>query len=200
MNLINLTYKGPKIDDREIFSLLPDYLVSLYKQMNGFIIYKGGFHLFGACLTPEWHSIRLLWNGENAAYKHYALITEKDIPFAEDCLGFQFFLRNENVIYLNCETGDVHDLNMDFGQFLEGVSNNPITHLAMEPLQQFMSEGGECKPGELISEYPFFCTDEYYNQLYLSKVPSLEKRSFLTVLYAQMSNLRDGDKFDVRII
>ena len=43
--------KGSKIIDR-----LPDYLVSLLQQMNGFIQYDGGLQVRGVCKEPisEW--------------------------------------------------------------------------------------------------------------------------------------------------
>lgn len=101
MELDQVTYKGPVLVDEEILTTLPNNLSSLLRQINGFIQYDGGFHVFGACHEPKWHSIRELWHGDHAAHKHYSGIKCSDIPFAEDCLGFQFFLREGGRGYLS---------------------------------------------------------------------------------------------------
>lgn len=199
MNLDHITYKGPEIDDKEILSSLPDNIVSLLSQINGFVQYHGGFHLFGACHEPLWHSIRELWQGDSAAHKHYKEIEEADVPFAEDCLGFQFLLRKGQVISLDGQTGGIEESNMGLGQFFEWISSNPTENLGMQPLLQFMQDGNSCGPGELISEYPFFCTKEAENGVHLGKVPALERRSFLADLYKQLSSMGEGDSFDVKI-
>lgn len=199
MNLDHITYKGPGIDDKEILSLLPDNLASLLREINGFVQYDGGFHLFGACHKPLWHSVRELWHGDSAAHKHYQGVEEADVPFAEDCLGFQFFLRRGQVIFLDGETGHIEELNMGLSQFFEWISTNPTENLGMEPLLQFIRDGNTCKVGELISEYPFFCTKEAENGVHLGKVPALERRALLADLHRQLSGMGEGDKFDVKV-
>lgn len=199
MNLNNITYKGGEIEDEDILSLLPENHAALLRQINGFIQYHGGLHFFGAVNVPAWHSIRELWQGEHAAYRHYREITESDVPFAEDCLGFQFFLRNGGVIFLDGETGEVTELDMGLGRFFKWISADPVENLGMQPLLQFMEEGGVCEPGELIAEYPPFCTQESENGVHLGKVSAIERRQFLADIYRQLSAMAEGESFDVTI-
>lgn len=49
--------------------------------------------------------------------------------------------------------------------FLEWISGNPISNTALAPLQQFLLEGGSLKLGELISECPFYCSQESSNEV-----------------------------------
>lgn len=200
MKLEHITYKGPEIEDEEILSLLPGNLAALLKGINGFVQYHGGFHLFGACHEPEWHSIRCLWQGHSAAFRHYEDIKDTDVPFAEDCLGFQFFLRDGNVISMDGETGEIEQTDMGLADFFEWIAKSPVENLGMQPLHQFMDEGGVCEPGELIAEYPFFCTEQAANGVTLSKVPALERRSFLVSLYGQFNALDDDQEFDVKLV
>ena len=199
MDLKSVTFEGPEIGDEEILTVLPSNLAALLKQMNGFIQYHGGLHVFGACKSPLWHSIRELWQGESAAHRHYEGISPSDIPFAEDCLGFQFLLRDGEVVSLDGETGDVEELHLGLGGFFQWVSENPTDHLGMQPLLQFMQGGDLCQPGELLSEYPFFCTKEAENGVHLSKVSALERRAFLADIYKQLNGLEEGGKFDVNV-
>src|SRR5436190_17613681 len=97
MNLADVTWKGPAVDDLELFRRLPGELVRLLQQQNGFIQYHGGLHVRGACRTPQWHSLRAAWLGKNAFHRFYPDLTPEDIPFAEDCLGDQFLLREKDV-------------------------------------------------------------------------------------------------------
>ena len=199
MNLQHITYKGPDADDREILSLIPENLASLLSQINGFVQYHGGFHLFGACYKPTWHSLRELWQGDSAAWRHYDSICETDVPFAEDCLGFQFFLRDGRVITLDGETGYLEELHMGLAEFFDWIAENPSENLGMQPLLQFMEDGGLCEPGELIAEYPFFCTIEAENGVHFDKVPAMERRVFLADLHRQLSDIEEGKIFDVII-
>ena len=45
MDLSNITYQGPEFqEDQKIELLLPYNLLSLLKQINGFIQFNGGLH------------------------------------------------------------------------------------------------------------------------------------------------------------
>lgn len=200
MDLNNVTYQGPEIDDEEILAELPNNLASLISQVNGFILYHGGFHLFGACKSPIWHSIRELWKGDGAAYGHYEGIADTDVPFAEDCLGYQFFLRDGQVLFLDGQTGYIEDLGMGLRGFLQWITEKPVENLGMEPLQQFMDDGNICEPGRVLSEYPFYCFDESKNGVTLSSVSSMEKRTFLADLYKQLKDVEPHSKVDIKVV
>ncbi|SFM13426.1 hypothetical protein [Marinobacter zhejiangensis] len=200
MDLNHITYKGPDIDDEEVLASLPDNLANLLSQINGFIQYHGGLHIYGACRAPQWHSIREAWHGEAAAHKHYESIRASDVPLGEDCLGFQFFLRDKQVIFLDGETGDVEELGLSLREFFAWVADDPVDSLGMQPLHQFMEEGNICEPGKLLAEYPFFCTKESEQGVSLSAVPCLERRQFLADLHNQLSGVQDGGKFDVTLV
>ena len=45
MQLEHVTWQGGEIDDHELLDQLPANLSDLLKQINGFILYQGGFHL-----------------------------------------------------------------------------------------------------------------------------------------------------------
>lgn len=193
MQLEHVTWQGDEITDQEILEQLPDNLTNLLKQINGFILYQGGFHLFGATIKPEWHSIRENWSGEQAAWRHYDNIFETDVPFAEDCLGFQFFLREDLVIFLDGQTGDVQELNVGLAGFLNSIPANPLNAIGLSPLLQFMKDGHSLEPGELLAEYPFFFTKQARNGVELSKTKAAEKRKLLVHIYLKIKNSKDGE-------
>jgi len=201
MNLEYITYKGPSLDaDDKFIESLPDYLITLLKQINGFVQYGGGFHLRGICQEPEWHSIENMMTGPLSLHISYPSILETDIPFAEDCMGDQFLLRRENVIKLFSETGEIEEYGFGLSTFLKKASDNPVEFLGMEPLLQLQNEGGKLEPGELIHAYPPFCTTEAENGVSLKAVPATEALLYLANLSKQLSNLDEGQNFEVKLV
>jgi hypothetical protein len=161
MDLSNITYQGPEFQvDQEIESLLPDNLLSLLKQVNGFIQFTGGLHVRGLCKEPEWHSLRAALLGENAIHKLYPVVEKTDIPFAQDCVADQYLLRDRTVYKLFAETGELKSLNFGLGSFLSAVSDDPVEYLGLEPLLQLQNQEQYLDPGQVIHVYPPFCTEE----------------------------------------
>src|SRR5687768_13893517 len=83
-------YLGPPIDDEEMLARLPAEYRRLLGEVNGYVAYHGGLHVRGACSTPEWHSLRAAWFGEEAIHRQFPAVSAEDVPFAEDALGDQF--------------------------------------------------------------------------------------------------------------
>src|SRR5258708_35360566 len=91
---MQLTFRGPSIDDPDILEHIPNELAELLRQINGFIHSRGGLHVRGACHNPSWHSLRSIWHGDHALHRGYQTVRESDIPFAQDCFGDQFLMRD----------------------------------------------------------------------------------------------------------
>src|SRR5215213_6037814 len=143
-----ITFKGSEISDPEILDRVPEDYRRLLNQINGFIMFDGGLHVRGAVLSPEWHSLRKVWIGDFALHRLFSPIEETDVPFAQDCLGDQFILRAGIVHRLNAEIGEVEGLGIDLETFLNRAQENPVEFLSLQPLLQFMAEGGKLKQGQ----------------------------------------------------
>src|ERR1051326_1193548 len=118
MELGQVAYAGPAIDDPAILDRLPAGLVGLLHRVNGFAAFEGGLHLRGACLGPDWHSLRNAWVGERAFHRLYAEVRAEDVPFAEDCMGDQFLLREGTMLRLAAESGAIEPLHLSLSEFL----------------------------------------------------------------------------------
>lgn len=199
MEFTGVTYTDDKITDNEVYNSLPTELKSFYDQVNGIIAFNGGLHIRGCVSTPDWHSIGKIWKGENALHNLYDEVKETDVPFGQDCLGDQYLLRDGLVCHLSAETGDIENLDFTFGQFLKESMTDPMEFLLLQPLQQFMNEGGQLKPGELLNVYPPFCTKEAEEGVSLKNVPTLERISFLADLYRQLKDLPEGQRIEIKI-
>jgi hypothetical protein len=175
MELTKITYIGPDNLDSQIFEKLSKEHQSLLKVMNGFILFGGGLHLRGACLSPDWHSLRSIWMGDHALHKLYPAIHEDDIPFAQDFLGNQFILRDGIAYKLLSEVGDLESLEMDMHMFLNIVHREPVEFLSLEPLIRFQNESGKLEEGHLVSVYPPFCTKESEQGVSLRATPMFER-------------------------
>ena len=195
MDLSHITYQGPAIDDAGILDELPENLAGLLNQLNGFIQYGGGLHLRGACLAPDWHALRAAWKGEIAFHVLYPAVLPQHVPFAEDCVGDQFLLDDKRVLKLHAETGDLEDMGLSLGGFLEAALADPVNFLGMHPLMQHLKTGN-LPEGYLLSVYPPFCTKEAANGVSLRPVPAQE----LHALHAEMAaTFAAGDRVRFRV-
>ncbi len=200
MDLSNLTYQGPEFEaDREVTPLVPDNLLSLLKQVNGFILMGGGLHVRGMCAEPNWHSLRTALLGERAIHRLFPSVEKSDIPFAQDCVADQYLLRDGIVYKLFSETGELACLDFGLASFLTAVSNDPVEFLGLEPLIQMHDEGQYLEPGQVIHVYPPFCTKEAENGVALSPVDSSEALTFLSGLSRQLGSVGDGETIEVRV-
>src|SRR5206468_12217163 len=84
MDIPGITWKGDSIEDIEILRELPADLVRVLSDTNGFILHEGAVHVRGACLTPEWHSLRAAWRGPKAFHILYDDVRPSDIPFRSE--------------------------------------------------------------------------------------------------------------------
>ncbi|MDD5260258.1 MAG: hypothetical protein PHD76_00255 [Methylacidiphilales bacterium] len=199
MELSRITFQGPEITDSEILALLPRELAELLSQINGFVQFHGGLHVRGACREPLWHSIRETWQGASAFHLNYPEIKSDDVPFAQDCIGDQFFLRADVVFRLRTETGDVETLDLDLYGFLDAAEKDPIDFLGLHPLMRHQTDGGTLEPGQLLSIYPPYCTKEAANGVSIRAIPATERLSFLADFYRQIGGLPEGTKFRVKV-
>ena len=199
MEFTGVTYLGKELEDHEILGLVTTELADFYKQVNGIIAFNGGLHIRGCVNSPIWHSLKSYWTGENALFKKYDQLNEKDIPFGQDCVGNQFILRNSLVHQLNSETGDIENLELTFNEFLSYAIKDPMDFLALQPLQQFHNENGKLEPGELLNVYPPFCMKESGNGISLKNVPVEQRINFLADFYNQIKDLEDGQEIKIKI-
>lgn len=200
MELSNITYQGPSFQvDPEVEALLPDNLLALLQQINGFIQFGGGLHVRGLCDEPNWHSLRSALFGENAIHKLYPAVATTDVPFAQDCVADQYLLRERQVLKLHAETGELECLGLSLGAFLSASSNEPIGFLGLEPLLQIQEQGQYLAPGQVIHVYPPFCTKEAQNGVSLKPVSTVEAMAFLSGFSKQINALDNGNTIEFQI-
>ena len=199
MRLTDSIYIGSTLSDKATFLKLNMEHQKFLKRDNGLIVFNGGLHIRGCVLSPNWHSLHYYWLGEGALYKTYNQLTEEDIPFAQDCLGDQFILRNNIVYILSGETGELENLEVSLTEFLINANNDPMEYLSLHPLKQFFNEGGKLGIGELLNVYPLFSTKESANGVSLKNVPMMEQLNFLKSFYSQTKELNEDNRIKISI-
>lgn len=176
------------ITDEEIFEYVPDDLAEFYEEINGIVAFQGGLQIRGCVREPKWNSLYEAWKGEKALYKTYENLYEDDVPFAQDCMGDQYFLREEIVWMLEAETGEIHDLEIDFFDFIDEAIEDPVEFLSLHPLVQYLSEDGDMGPGELLSCMPPLSEDVPEDTEYVIKtIPTQERLDWLAEYYKKNS-------------
>ena len=176
------TYTGDPVDDHDIFARLPALLGELLKQTNGFVAYRGGLHFRGAVKAPGWHALRTAWEGPRALHRGYDYVEETDVPFAQDALGDQYLLRDDVVMRLWSETGDVESLGIGLGHFMHRVQAVPYQALNIQPFVRFLEDGGVLAPGQLLRADPPFCLLGEDESVSLSAIDAGERLATLAAL------------------
>ncbi|MET4108055.1 SMI1/KNR4 family protein [Hymenobacter sp. UYP22] len=190
-----ILYTGGELTDLVTFAKLPTYLQTFLREQNGVVAYFGGLHIRGCVAAPSWHSLASVWQGERALWRTYAEVQKADIPFAQDCAGNQFLLRGDAVLWLDTETGELADLEVDFKHFLFGVEKFPLDALGMEPLRAFQQAGGILQPGQLLSLYPPLCIATKGQSKPSAKAVSVTERlAWLAEFHRQIKDLPDGQQ------
>jgi hypothetical protein len=141
------------IDDPDLLDRLPTPCRTLLLQVNGYVAYQGGLHVRVACRAPDWHSLRNAWHGPDSLQALYPVLTDGDIPFAEDALGDQYLVRDGEVIRLDAETATIHSLEVDVAGFDAAVRADPTGFLSLQPLRLFRANGGTLLLGQLLSPF-----------------------------------------------
>jgi len=191
-----LIYRGPEVQNSGLEQELPSSYMSLLNSINGFVAWNGGLHIRGLCEEPSWHSLRQAWEGHEAFHFLYENVRASDLPFAQDAFGDQFLIRDNQVMHLSAETGDLELKADSLKIFLENVSNDPLEYLLLQPLQQFLKEGNTFEPGRLIMAYPPFCTKESANGVSLKTIPAEE----LILFHADFAKQIPGDGQSIQVI
>lgn len=199
MELSDITFRGPPVEVAAV-SELPSGYRSLLMQLNGFIAFRGGLHVRGICVEPAWHSLALVTSGECALHRLFPAIQVTDIPFGQECLGDQFILREGVVHRLCAESGKLESTQLSFGEFLDHAAASPVEFLQLQPMLQFECEGGCLEPGQLLSAFPPFITQESGRGVSLRAIPTLERIRFLADLARQLRDVPDGGHVEVQIV
>ena len=195
-----LIFRGSDITDHEILNDVPAEYRHLLQQMNGCVLFEGGLHIRGAVQSPKWHSLRKVWTGDRALFRLFPAVEESDVPFSQDCLGDQFLLRSGIVHKLNAECGEVESLELGLETFMNRATRDPVEFLLLQPLRQFLSDGGELKPGQLLNAYPPFMMKEAFDGVSLKAVPMFQQISFLADLSKQIGSVPKGATLKIKII
>lgn len=174
--LTHVTWEGPACDDRELLARLPPTLRALLDQTpSGFIQFHGGLHYRGAVRKPGWHSLRSAWLGPKALHKAYPAMKTDDVPFAQDYLGNQYILRDEQVMRVNGETGELgapipgliaigpsgsgEPPPLELQVFIEAIQGfDGALDLAL--LDRYLEAGHHLPPGSLLHVHPPMCSRE----------------------------------------
>jgi hypothetical protein len=150
MVLTGVTFLGPETHDSHTLDRLPDALKALLTEVNGFVAYRGGLHIRGACDMPSWHSIDAVWSGVFSLHGLYDAVLPSDVPFGQDYRGHQLLLR-ENVVWrLDTSNGQLTCLDFDLDGFLTAARCDPVDFLGLQPLRGFLNGGGMLRPGHVL--------------------------------------------------
>src|SRR4051794_4080141 len=192
MSISGITWRGESPDDIEMLAGLPQELVALLAEVNGFILHSGVLHVRGASLSPDWHSLRNACCGTEAFHRLYEEVTDLDIPFAQDQTGDQFLIRQGRVYRLEAETASVQPVCDSLSQFLAEVEHD---------IEGFLNVGLERKlePGQLWLAFPPFVIDPGPKGVSLKACPASEVIRFHADFARKIRNIPDGGQIEFQV-
>lgn len=196
---MNRSYEGPAFDPGYRPDGLPDDLFDLLAETNGYVGMNGSLHFRGIGDVPDWHSLERVWRGAEALHERYAAVLEADVPFAQDCLGDQYLLRDGKVFCLQAETGEVEALKTGLGGFVLQAMAKPDDVCGAAFVRRLADEGHELQPGELIHVYPPMCFEEAADGVSLRAVPALDLLDWHADLALQLAEIEDGERVKIEI-
>jgi hypothetical protein len=199
MKLDGITWQGPALLESTDLSDLPKPLAGLLRQLNGFILRGGALHVRGVIAAPSWHSIHRHWTGEFALAERYRSLQQTDVPFAQDCVGDQFFVREGLVWRLCAESDDAEPLDLALFDFLAGASASPVEFLSAGPLVEHLNAGGELLPGQLLFAYPPYCVAEAEQGVELKAVSADELIDVHAAMAQQIRDLHEGQSIRIDV-
>ena len=134
---------------------LPADLRAWVLSSNGFVAYDGGFHLRGASHAPSWHSLAHAWTGPACLHETYPAVLAEDIPFAEDCVGDQFLLRDGAVLRLDISAGTVEDVSRSLAAFQATLDETPESILRLDLVREHERRVAPLEPHQVLAVYRF---------------------------------------------
>lgn len=197
MEMDGITWSFEKTASKEDLRAVPDYLAKLLSSINGFVLWGGALHVRGLCSGPDWHSLDYANHPSSGFAAYYPDLQAEDIFFAEDCVGDQYFLRDDQIFLLSAETGECDLIASQLEEFVSQAMEDPVEFLGMHPLLQINSDGTQLAPGQLIHVYPPFCTKEASNGVSLQAVSSKELYAFHSEFASKLGS--DGSNIQLDI-
>ncbi len=199
MTLQGVTFQGPPLKNLEKIERLPDELIELLWQINGFVAYAGGLHLRGMVDEPGWHSFERYRSGEMALSKLFSAVENSDLPFGQDFLGNQFVLRDSEVWKLRADTGEIRGLDVELAGFFEAVRRDPIAYLRLDLLAEYHDLHGMLEPGELVHTMPPLAMRRDGRKPALKSAPVDNALSFLANFARQIADVPEGEVVNLRL-
>ena len=120
------------------------------------ILYSGGLQIRSESAEIPLLNIQKFLKGDFQLSKLYPQVDITDYPIAQDCFGDQYLIRDDSVIKLMAETGDIEKLNCTWEHFLKWVDEAPEDRLDLP-------ENLNLEVGKLLFAFPPFCTKEGNN-------------------------------------
>jgi len=197
MEFSGVIYTGKNIDDSSETAHLPSDLQEFLQYANGLVAFDGGITFKGIGDQPQWASLNTVKEGEFALHIQYDQVAENDIPFAHDCMGIHFILRNDEVYRLDTENGHMEKIEDSFWDFINNTIDDPENYLDLELLFDLVDEGNILKPGELLHVNPPFSFEESEKGVELGPVSWERQMKFLFELNSKLKTSEDGSSIEL---
>jgi hypothetical protein len=172
----------------------------LLELANGAYLYDHALHVFGACESPPWHSLRA-WNAPDGWRALYGDAAAGLVFFAEDAFGDQFAYtgRGGEVVCFEAEVGRVVPVAGSFLEWVEQMTEHAAGILPIDVIAAQRAEGKRLEPGSQLFAFPPLAAAESREEVSLGHVDALEAMRFRGQLAAQIRRLPPGTRVEIKL-
>ena len=136
--------------------------------------------------------------GKHSLADRYSKVKDADVPFAENCLGDPFLLREGKVVQLIAEAGEVELVDTTLVGFLRRCARrDPEIWLGARYLRQFVADGEQLDPDRALVAYPPLTLAESTQGVSLKAIPRLAAIDYLSEFARRIKDLPDGTKVKI---
>ena len=172
-------------------------LDELLAQRNGFYCFEGALHVFASGLGER---DLQAWNSPSLWRDAYDNMAEGCLFFAEDLVGNQFAIANDQIVLFDAETGDLEAVAESLEEWSAKVIHDCDYLTGYQLAHAWQEQHGTLEDNHrLIAKIPFVAGGEFaLDNLY--SVDSLKAMRWHGDLALQIRDLPDGAAIEFRIV
>lgn len=174
-----------------------DELLALLRERNGFYAFESALHVFPATTKAGLMDLEQ-WNSDELWRSTYGAMVDRCVFFAEDVFGCPFAIRDDKVLSMDPENGELEEIGDDLESFashiladFEVATGQPLAH-------EWQTMRGPLAPGRRLFPGIPFVLDGPYEVENLRDVDAAQAMRFRGKLAVQLKNVPPGAKVEFK--
>jgi hypothetical protein len=194
----NEDFRAPEFDPAVFDEVIKEVRIDtashrkLLERENGFYAFDRSLHIFGACMEPGFHSLRV-WNDPAGWRREYEDMADGCVFFAEDPLGDQYAYYEDGICRFTIETAEKTMVAATFDGWVEWLRTDlPVTTGCKLAVRWEQMNGRKRTFGTHLAAGQLFILGGEYEPDHLEEVDQFQNAGWKAWLANQIRDLPDG--------